>query len=47
MQKGQGYKATYLNGMATYIDGESTGLLPGKLVRGPQSCPAQSKKDQA
>ena len=39
MQKGQGYKATYLNGMATYIDGEFTGLLPGKLVRGPQSCP--------
>ena len=36
MQKGQGYKATYLGGVATYIDGEPTGALPGKLVRGPQ-----------
>ena len=36
MQKGQGYKATFLGGVATYIDGEPTGALPGKLVRGPQ-----------
>jgi len=39
MQKGEGYKATYLGGVATYIDGESTGALPGKLVRGPQAGP--------
>lgn len=37
MQKGEGYKATYLGGVATYLDGESTGALPGKLVRGPQT----------
>ncbi|NKB20591.1 MAG: amidohydrolase family protein [Alphaproteobacteria bacterium] len=40
MQKGEGYKATYLGGVATYLDGESTGALPGKLVRGPQVGPA-------
>tara|TARA_Y100001934_G_scaffold275597_1_gene370399 strand:+ start:1521 stop:3260 length:1740 start_codon:yes stop_codon:yes gene_type:complete len=40
MQKGEGYKATYLAGMATYLEGESTGALPGKLVRGPQAGPA-------
>lgn len=33
MQKGIGYKATYLGGVATYLDGKSTGALPGKLVR--------------
>ena len=37
MQKGEGYKATYLGGVATYLDGEPTGALPGKLVRGPQT----------
>ena len=40
MQKGEGYKATYLGGVATYLDGEPTGALPGKLVRGPQAVPA-------
>jgi len=40
MQKGEGYKATYLGGIATYLDGEPTGALPGKLVRGPQAVPA-------
>ena len=40
MQKGQGYKATYLGGVATYLDGEATGALPGKLVRGPQALSA-------
>lgn len=37
MQKGEGYKATYLGGVATYLNGEPTGALPGKLVRGPQT----------
>ena len=40
MQKGQGYKATYLGGVATYLDGEATGALPGRLVRGPQALSA-------
>ena len=40
MQKGHGYKATYLGGVATYLEGESTGALPGKLVRGPQALSA-------
>ena len=39
MQKGEGYVATYLGGIATYYDGEPTGALPGKLVRGPQGAP--------
>lgn len=39
MQKGEGYVATFLGGFATYRDGEPTGALPGKLVRGPQRAP--------
>ena len=40
MQKGEGYVATFLGGVATYRDGEPTDALPGKLVRGPQGAPA-------
>ncbi len=40
MQKAEGYKATVVAGEITYRDGEPTGALPGKLVRGPQSDPA-------
>ena len=40
MQKGEGYVATLLGGVVTYRDGEATGALPGKLVRGPQAAPA-------
>jgi N-acyl-D-aspartate/D-glutamate deacylase len=39
MQKGYGYVATYMNGVATYRDGEPTGVLAGKLVRGQQPAP--------
>ena len=39
MQKGEGYVATYLGGIASYYDGEPTGALPGKLVRGSQGAP--------
>ena len=40
MQKSRGYVATYLNGVATYREGEPTGALLGKLVRGQQPAPA-------
>lgn len=39
-QKADGYRATVVSGAVTHIDGEPTGQLPGKLVRGPQPAPA-------
>jgi N-acyl-D-aspartate/D-glutamate deacylase len=36
LQRAQGYRATIVSGAVTYRDGEATGALPGKLVRGPQ-----------
>jgi len=40
LQKAEGYKATIVNGTVVLRDGEFTGELPGKLLRGPQSSPA-------
>jgi len=40
LQKAQGYRATIVSGAVTYRDGEATGALPGKLVRGPQAAVA-------
>lgn len=37
LQKGIGYAATIVAGQVTYRDGEPTGTLPGRLVRGPQA----------
>jgi N-acyl-D-aspartate/D-glutamate deacylase len=37
LQKATGYRATIVCGAVTYRDGEATGALPGKLVRGPQA----------
>lgn len=37
LQKVHGYDATVLSGLVTYRGGEATGILPGRLVRGPQS----------
>lgn len=37
LQKGIGYTATIVAGKITYRDGEATGTLPGRLVRGPQA----------
>ncbi len=34
MQKAHGYTATVVSGQVTFRDGEATGTLPGKLVRG-------------
>jgi len=37
LQRATGYRATIVSGAVTYRDGEATGALPGKLVRGPQA----------
>jgi N-acyl-D-aspartate/D-glutamate deacylase len=34
LQKARGYRATVVSGAVTYRDGEATGALPGRLVRG-------------
>jgi N-acyl-D-aspartate/D-glutamate deacylase len=36
LQGAEGYVATIVSGKPIYRDGEATGALPGKLVRGPQ-----------
>lgn len=38
IQKARGYSATIVSGQPVYLDGEPTGDLPGKLIRGPQGC---------
>ena len=40
LQPVSGYKHTVVAGVETYRDGEATGALPGKLVRGAQPAPA-------
>jgi N-acyl-D-aspartate/D-glutamate deacylase len=37
LQKVQGYDATIVSGHVTFREGQATGTLPGKLVRGPQA----------
>ena len=37
LQKVHGYDATIVSGRVTFRDGVPTGVLPGKLVRGPQA----------
>jgi N-acyl-D-aspartate/D-glutamate deacylase len=39
MQLPRGYDATIVSGVVTWRGGEPTGAYPGRLVRGPQSCP--------
>ncbi|HPA90574.1 MAG TPA: amidohydrolase family protein [Quisquiliibacterium sp.] len=38
-QLADGYVATIVSGKVTYRNGEHTGALPGRLVRGPQEAP--------
>ena len=38
-QRADGYRATVVSGGITYRDGEPTGALPGRLVRGAQRAP--------
>jgi N-acyl-D-aspartate/D-glutamate deacylase len=40
LQRARGYVATVVAGEITYRDGEPTGALPGRLVRGPRAAPA-------
>ncbi len=40
IQKAEGYKYTIVSGQVTFKDGESTGALPGRLLRGRQPAPA-------
>ena len=37
VQKARGYEATVVSGEVTFRNGEHTGALPGRLVRGAQS----------
>jgi N-acyl-D-aspartate/D-glutamate deacylase len=39
IQKASGYRATIVAGQVTYRDGEATGALPGRLVRGARRAP--------
>ena len=40
LQRARGYRHTIVAGVETYADGEATGALPGRLVRGAQPSPA-------
>jgi len=40
VQHADGYRTTIQNGEVTFQDGEPTGALPGRLVRGPQAAPS-------
>jgi len=42
MQTADGYVATVVSGAVTYREGEPTGVLPGKLVRGAQPSPRRT-----
>jgi len=44
-QKSEGYVATVLSGTVTYRNGEATGALPGRLVRGAKQSPAPQRKE--
>ena len=39
LQRSKGYTATIVSGTPVYLDGQATGALPGRLVRGPQATP--------
>jgi N-acyl-D-aspartate/D-glutamate deacylase len=40
LQRADGYLHTVVSGVEVYTDGEATGELPGRLVRGPQPAPS-------
>jgi N-acyl-D-aspartate/D-glutamate deacylase len=40
MQRAKGYLATIVAGEITYRDGDPTGALPGRLIRGARGAPA-------
>lgn len=47
MQSATGFDATIVSGEITYRQGQPTGKLPGRLVRGQQSAPAATLHSQA
>jgi len=42
VQRADGYDATIVNGATVYREGQATGALPGRLVRGPQPAPRRT-----
>jgi N-acyl-D-aspartate/D-glutamate deacylase len=40
VQRADGYLETIKDGQVTFENGEPTGALPGRLLRGPQGSPA-------
>ncbi len=46
-QLAEGYVATIVSGRLTYRDGQPTGVLPGRLVRGPQEAPDAANAGRA
>jgi N-acyl-D-amino-acid deacylase len=40
IQKAEGYRYTIVSGEVTLENGEPTGAMPGRLVRGPQAAPS-------
>ena len=40
IQRASGYEATIVSGVPVYREGEATGALPGRLVRGAKPAPA-------
>lgn len=43
LQTARGYELTMVSGAVTYRGGKATGLLPGRVVRGPQGAPLSKK----
>jgi N-acyl-D-aspartate/D-glutamate deacylase len=43
VQRAEGYRMTLVAGEVTFEDGEPTGALPGRLVRGAQPAPEESR----
>lgn len=40
VQRADGYRYTLVSGEVTYENGEATGAMPGRVIRGPQPAPA-------
>jgi N-acyl-D-aspartate/D-glutamate deacylase len=47
MQRAQGYRYAVVSGRITYRDGEPTGVLPGRLVRGERAAPVDAPPEVA
>jgi N-acyl-D-aspartate/D-glutamate deacylase len=44
IQRARGYVATLVGGEVTYRDGEPTGALPGRVLRGTQPGPVNAER---